>query len=229
MSTASPGRPGVGTAVPAEQTLRRPHVFVPGTGGRPLLLLHGTGADENDLLGLGRGLSPTSPLLSPRGTVLESGMPRFFRRLAEGVFDEDDLRARTDELASFLRTASVEYGLAVGSVVAVGFSNGANIASALMMRHPGLLRGAVLFGAMVPFAGGPAAARDDGVPAELAGTRVLVVNGRRDPIVSAAQTDTVVAHLRSAGAEVTRLDHDGGHSVPAQLLPDIAAAVTALG
>jgi len=220
--SAAPSGPGTGA------TLHRPHVFVPGPGAPPLLLLHGTGADENDLLGLGRALSPRSPLLSPRGTVLESGMPRFFRRLAEGVFDEEDLRARTDDLAAFVGAASAEYGLAPGSLVAVGFSNGANIASALLMRHPGLLRGAVLLGAMVPFAGGPAAARDDGTPADLAGTTALVVNGRRDPIVSADQTDTVVAHLRAAGADVTRLDHDGGHTVPGPLLPDIAAAVASL-
>jgi pimeloyl-ACP methyl ester carboxylesterase len=121
--------------------LDRPHVWRDGAGGPPLLLLHGTGGDEHDLLPLADRLSPRSPLLSPRGEVLEQGMPRFFRRLAEGVFDEDDLRRRTDELADFVAAAADEHHVAPGSFIAVGFSNGANIASSLLMRRPEVLGG----------------------------------------------------------------------------------------
>ena len=125
-------------------TLRRPHVWRPGPGGPDragaLLLLHGTGGDEHDLLPLAERLAPAAPVLSVRGTVLENGLPRFFRRLAEGVFDEDDLRARVDELAAFLTAAEQEYGVAAGSWTAVGFSNGANIAGAVALLHPGVLR-----------------------------------------------------------------------------------------
>ena len=126
------------------------HRFEPAqsAGRPPLLLLHGTGGDENDLLPLGRMISPGSALLSPRGKVLEGGMPRFFRRLAEGVFDEADVRRRANELADFIAEAREAYGLA--APVAVGFSNGANIAAAVLTLRPEALAGAVLLRAMVP-------------------------------------------------------------------------------
>src|SRR5450755_4513769 len=117
------------------------HRFEPG-GAPPLLLLHGTGGDENDLLPLGRMVAPGAALLSPRGKVLEGGMPRFFRRLAEGVFDEQDLRRRTQELADFVEDARRAYGFE--APVALGFSNGANIASALLLLRPAALAGAAL-------------------------------------------------------------------------------------
>jgi len=195
-------------------TLQRPHVWRPGTGGPPLLLLHGTGGNEHDLLPLAEQLAPAVPVLSVRGTMLENGMPRFFRRLTEGVFDESDLRERVDELAEFLTAAEKHYGVEAGGWTAVGFSNGANVASALMMLHPEALTAAVLLAAMVPFTDPPAT--------DLTGKRVLVANGRRDPMATAAQTDALVTQLHTGGAEVVVLAHDGGHAVDARQVPRIA-------
>ena len=192
--------------------LARPHVFRPATapGRAPLLLLHGTGDDEHGLLPLGEALSPGAALLSPRGTVLEGTAHRFFRRLREGVFDEDDLRARSDDLADFVRAASAEHGLAPGSLYAVGFSNGANTAAALLLRSPELLAGAVLIASVPPFAEPPAA--------DLSEKRVLVSNGERDPMATPAQTRALVSQLRERGADVELLTHAGGHQlVPAHL------------
>jgi phospholipase/carboxylesterase len=195
--------------------LDRPHVWLPGSGN-PLLLLHGTGGDEHDLLPLREHLAPGAPVLSPRGTVSEYGMPRFFRRLAEGVFDEDDLRLRVDELAEFLAAAERHYDVAPGSWTAVGFSNGANIASATLLRRPEALSAAVLLAAMVPF-------RDEPPVVDLTGKRVVVSNGRRDPMATAAHTGALVAQLVARGADVTELPHDGGHGIDARLLPRISA------
>lgn len=182
------------------------HVFQPGTdpAAPTLLLLHGTGGDERDLLPLG-GLAPGAAVLSPRGQVLEHGMPRFFRRLAEGVFDVDDLRVRAAALAEFIGAASGRYGFDAANVVAVGFSNGANIAAAVVLLHPGILRGAVLFRAMVPLVPDP--------QPRLPGTRLLVSNGRSDPLVTPAETDRLVGLLRTAGAEVTLEWQPAGHQL----------------
>ncbi|RKK06061.1 alpha/beta hydrolase [Pseudoroseomonas wenyumeiae] len=151
------------------ETLSFRHRFQPGADAAlpPLLLLHGTGGDENDLLPLGEAVAPGAALLSPRGQVLEHGMPRFFRRLAEGVFDEEDLRRQTDALADFVLAAREAYQLP--APVALGFSNGANIAAAMLLRRPGVLRGAALLRPMVPFQSPP--------PAQLEGTPVLVLSG----------------------------------------------------
>jgi phospholipase/carboxylesterase len=195
-------------------TLQRPHVWRPGTAGAPLLLLHGTGGNEHDLLPLAERLAPSAPVLSVRGTVLENGMPRFFRRLTEGVFDEDDLRERVDELAEFLIAAEKEYEVEAGSWTAVGFSNGANVASAMLMLRPEALTAAVLLAAMVPFSDPP--------DTDLTGKRVLVANGRQDPMATAAHTETLITQLHERGAEVTVLPHDGGHSVDPRQLPKIA-------
>ena len=184
------------------------HRFVPANApdAPTLLLLHGTGGDEDSLLDLGRALSPDAALLSPRGRVLENGMtPRFFRRLAEGVFDEDDLRARTHELADFVGTAAGRYGFNTGRVVAVGFSNGANIAAATLLLRPGVLRGAVLLRATVPLA--PAA------PPDLRGTNVLLAAGSHDPLVPRENTERLAAMLREGGAAVSLRWAEAGHQL----------------
>jgi len=203
--------------------LTRPHVFLPPEGepaGPPLLLLHGTGGDEHDLLPLRDQLSPGAAALSVRGTVLENGMPRFFRRLREGVFDEDDLRRRADELADFVATAGASYGIEQGTLVAVGFSNGANIASALLLHRPGALAAAVLFAAMVPYADPP--------PADLGGAPVVISNGARDPMIPAAMTQRLADQLRDRGAEVTVMPHPGGHQIDAAVLPGIRRLLAAV-
>lgn len=172
-------------------------------GSPPLLLLHGTGGDENDLLGLGKMISPGSALLSPRGRVLEHGMPRFFRRLTEGVFDEADVRRRALELGEFVAEARKQYGIA--APVAVGFSNGANIAAALLLLKPEVLSGAILLRAMVPLSD-PPSPRLDGKP-------VLLLSGQADPIVPASNSARLAALLSQAGASVSHKILPAGHQL----------------
>lgn len=194
------------------------HVFKPAqsAGAPTLLLLHGTGGDEQDMLPLG-GLASGAALLSPRGQVLENGMPRFFRRLSEGVFDVEDVQRRAGELAGFVAAAAAHYRFDPARVIAMGFSNGANIASATLLLHPGVLAGAILFRAMVPLVPDP---RSD---APLAGTRVLISNGRIDPIVAPAETERLARLLQAAGADVEVHWQPAGH----QLMPsDFAVAKT---
>ncbi|WP_027571881.1 alpha/beta hydrolase [Bradyrhizobium sp. WSM1743] len=181
------------------------HRFEPATsaGPPPLLLLHGTGGDENDLLGLGEMISPGSALLSPRGRVLEHGMPRFFRRLTEGVFDEADVRRRAIELGDFVAEARKQYGIA--APIAVGFSNGANIAAALLLLKPEALFGAILLRAMVPLSDPP--------NADLAGKPVLLLSGQGDPIVPASNSARLAALLSQAGASVTHRVLPAGHQL----------------
>jgi len=194
------------------------HRFEPGEG-TTLLLLHGTGGDENDLLAVGRILAPGANLLSPRGKVLENGMNRFFRRFAEGVFDFEDIRYRAGELAGFVDEACREYALDPGRVLAAGYSNGANIAAALLLLYPGVLAGGVLFRAMVPVPPEPAGAR---APAPLsAPVPVLIANGRRDPIAPPQEAERLAALLRQDGADVTLRWHPGGHELTR---PDVDAA-----
>ncbi|MCQ4158608.1 alpha/beta hydrolase [Roseomonas sp. GC11] len=169
----------------------------------PLLLLHGTGGDENDLIPLGREVAPGAALLSPRGRVLEAGMPRFFRRLAEGVFDEADLRAQAAAMAGFIATARARHGLA--APVALGFSNGANMAAALLLLHPGALAGAALLRAMPPLRQPP--------PVVLAGTPVLLLSGTADPIVPPQGSTALAATLAAGGAAVTHRAMPGGHGL----------------
>ena len=182
------------------------HRFEPAPAGDSdgtLLLLHGTGGNENDLLPLGRAVAPHASLLSPRGQVLEHGMPRFFRRLAEGVFDHDDLVVRANGLGEFVLASAAQYGFDPAHVVAVGFSNGANIAAALLLLRPEILAGAVLLRPMVPFV-------PEQLPA-LAGRRVLVAAGKSDPIVPPSHSEQLADLLRAAGAEVTLHWSPGGH------------------
>ena len=191
------------------------HRFVPGrTDQAPvLLMLHGTGGDEEDLLPLGEALAPGAALLSPRGKVLENGLPRFFRRLSEGTFDVPDLIARTHELAEFVATAAVKYGFDPADVFGVGYSNGANIAAGLLLLHPDVLRGAVLFRPMVPLV--PES------PPQLGGTPVFIGAGQHDQIVSAAQTAQLARLLEDAGAKVTVHVEPAGHPLTDA---DVAAA-----
>ncbi len=181
------------------------HRFVPGKSSRTLLLLHGTGGNETDLIPLGRALDPEAALLSPRGKVLENGMPRFFRRLAEGVFDQEDLVRRTHELADFIERAAVHYAFASDKIVAVGFSNGANIAVSLLLIRPETLRAAVLFRAMVPLV-------PEKLP-DLAQVDVWIGAGNQDPLIPPSETRRLVELLRNTRARVTPSFANAGHGL----------------
>jgi phospholipase/carboxylesterase len=180
------------------------HRFEPGTStAAPLLLLHGTGGNEDDLLPLGKALAPDRALLSPRGKVLENGMPRFFRRLAEGVFDEQDVINRAHELADFIVETGKTYKLE--KPIAVGFSNGANIAAAILLLRPEALSGAILLRAMVPLAKPPLA--------ELAQKPVLIVSGASDPIIPASNANLLATMLKNAHADVQHVTLPTGHNL----------------
>jgi phospholipase/carboxylesterase len=183
------------------------HRFLPGEddSGATLLLLHGTGGNEEDLIPLGQELSPGAAILSPRGKVLEFGAPRFFRRLAEGVFDLEDLVFRTHELAEFVAAASEEYGFDNRKLVAAGYSNGANIAGSLILLHPGLLRAAVLLRAMVPF--------EPEVTPDLSGMPVFMASGRRDQMIPPDNSQRLADILGGAGADVDLRWRDTGHGL----------------
>lgn len=193
------------------------HRFEPALeGGRPVLFaLHGTGGDENDLVPLARSIDPAAAVLSPRGKVLEQGMPRFFRRIAEGVFDLEDLRFRTAELAAFLAGSAERHGFDPARVVAVGYSNGANIAASLLLGGDRRLAGAILLRPMVPF--------EPEAPPALSGVRVLVSASRQDPMVPHGSTERLVELLASAGAGVTTRWYSTGHGLSPQEIRDAAA------
>jgi len=181
------------------------HEFVRGESDRTLLLLHGTGGNERDLIPLGRELDSTASLLSPRGKVLENGMPRFFRRLSEGVFDLEDLQKRTQGLADFVISAAEFYKIDNKEIIAVGYSNGANIAASILLLRPGVLSAAILFRAMVPLV--PETKPD------LNSKRVWIGAGAHDPIIPASSTKELVELLRSAGADVTTRFFQAGHEL----------------
>ncbi len=183
------------------------HRFIPSTSGNTvtLLLLHGTGGNENDLIPLAREVSQSAAILSPRGKVVENGMARFFRRFAEGVFDIEDLKLRTHELARFVKSASRSYNFDSRSVLALGYSNGANIAASLLLLHPEVLVGAILLRPMVPFIlkGSP----------RLENERVLILAGSEDRIIPSQQSEKLRELLSNAGAAVELRWVEGGHQL----------------
>ena len=179
------------------------HRWIPGSD-ETVLLLHGTGGTENDLLPLAAELLPGAAVLAPRGNVMEGPMPRFFRRLAEGVFDMEDLALRTSQLAAFVRAASAAYGFDLARLTAIGFSNGANIAASVLLGEPDVFRRAVLFRAMLP---------REVTPPRLDGTRVYLAAGRRDPIIPASSVERLAELLRQGGADVTLEWRHAGHGL----------------
>ena len=181
------------------------HRYEPGADPTlpPILLLHGTGGDETDLIPLGRAIAPGAALLSPRGNVLEGDRPRFFRRFGEGLFDEHDVRRRADQLAAFIAEARQTYGL--DQPVALGYSNGANIAAAVLLLHPDALAGAILFRAMAPLADLPRSG--------LSGVPVLMLSGLTDPIAPRSNARKLAAALAGAGARVEPDDLPAGHGL----------------
>jgi phospholipase/carboxylesterase len=183
------------------------HVFKQGDAAkRPLLLLHGTGGSESDLLDLANSVAPGRTLLSPRGRVLENGMPRFFRRLAEGVFDEVDLKARAAELVDFISGAKTAYN--ISAPIALGFSNGANIAAALLFLHPGSLSGAILLRAM--------ASLKDMPVVDLKQAPVLLVSGSQDPMIPLAQAKRLANSLVESQARLIHETLPTGHGLTQQ-------------
>jgi predicted esterase len=191
------------------------HYYEAGTdpSAPPLLLLHGTGGNERDLVPLARQLSPGSALLSPRGDVSEHGARRFFARLAEGVFDPAEITRRTHALADFVAAAAERYVLDPARLTAIGFSNGANIAATLLLLRPATLAAAVLLRPMVVL--------EPPTRPDLRGKRVLLSSGNVDPIVPGDHPARLAAMFRAAGAETTLHMHAASHG----LVPgDLAAA-----
>jgi len=189
------------------------HRFVPAedsASGETLLVLHGTGGDENDLIGIGQAVAPRASILSPRGNVLENGAPRFFRRISEGVFDPKEVRSRAEELARFIRAASITYRLDAGRMFALGYSNGANIASTVMLVEPGILQGSVLLRPMLVY--------EPSESTDLSGSAVFISAGRMDPIVPTTSVDRLAALFESVHADVTLKWQLAGHSlVPSEV------------
>lgn len=183
-----------------------------------LLLLHGTGGTEDDLIPLGNELAPNASILSVRGRVLENGMPRFFRRLEEGVFDLEDLKMRTDELAEFLTKSSSKYMFDEKRIIAVGYSNGANIAASLLLRRPESLAGAILFRAMVPYS--------PTVMPDLSNKSIILLEGLYDPIVTTTEAQRLLEIFTNAQSNVTLKWQDSGHNLTNE---DIIAAKKWLG
>lgn len=198
----------------SNRDLNRPHVFEAGTNDRVLLLLHGTGADERDLLGLGKALDANASLLSPRGMHLEGGMNRFFERYSDGSFNEDSIDLAVDELADFLGAAAKEYDLAGKEIIGVGFSNGANTAAAILVRRPDLIDGAVLFGSTQPYLNPQLSV--------LTGKRIWLANGDQDFYAPTQVSERWVNLLKHHGASVEWLRHPGGHQISAMHVKQIA-------
>ena len=194
------------------------HRFLPSgdTASRDTLLaLHGTGGDENDLISLGQTIAPGAAILSPRGNVLENGAPRFFKRLAEGVFDPREVRSRAEDLARFIQAATARYALDPERIFALGYSNGANAASAAMLIQPGLIKGAILLRPMFVY--------EPEKPADLSGSSVFISAGRMDPIVSSRSVERLVELLQSARAKVTLKWQMVGHNLVPSEVSEAAA------
>ena len=189
------------------------HRFVPAedsAAGETLVVLHGTGGDENDLIGIGQAIAPGAAIISPRGNVLENGAPRFFRRLSEGVFDPKEVRGRAEELARFIRAAVVTYRLDPERVFALGYSNGANVASTVMLVEPGILQASILLRPMLVYE--PSEQRD------LSGSAVFISAGRMDPIVPSTSVERLAALFEAGHADVTLKWQLAGHSlVPSEV------------
>ncbi|WP_345825592.1 alpha/beta hydrolase [Bacillus paralicheniformis] len=181
------------------------HIYEKGNSDTTLLLLHGTGGNEHDLLPIGRMIDSDANLLGVRGNVLENGMPRFFRRLREGVFDEKDLIDRTDELKAFLDEAANEFHFDRSRVVAIGYSNGANIAGSLLFRHERVLKGAILHHPMVPF-------RNRKLP-DMTGLPVFIGAGKTDPLCPPQESSELAGYFTNAGAQVLLHWESGGHQL----------------
>lgn len=170
------------------------------------LLLHGTGGNEEDLISLAYELDQSATILSPRGKVLENGVaPRFFRRLTEGVFDVEDLKFRTNELANFVKNASNTYGFDMDHLIAVGYSNGANIASSMLLLRPEVLSAAILFRAMVPLL--------PQVLPDLTNKHIFMSSGLHDPIIPKQETERLIGLFKKAGAKVSLHWQNSGHEL----------------
>ena len=201
----------------ANNDLSRPHLFIPGNE-RTLLLLHGTGGDEHDLVRLGQALDAEASILSPRGMYLESGMNRFFERYSDGSFNEQSIVEAVEELVGFIDAAVIEYGIDASKIVAAGFSNGANTAAALLISNPQLVSKALLFGSTRPFSD------FQGHP-DLSGKEVWIANGDFDPYAPNEVTQEWVEQLRGFGATVTWLRHPGGHQISPAHLQEISSSL----
>ena len=199
----------------ANNDLSRPHVFLKGSSSRTLLLLHGTGADEHDLLALAKALDPDAAVLSPRGMYLEAGMNRFFERYPDGSFNEASIDQGVAELAEFIEAAIVKYELDRTNIFGTGFSNGANTAAALMIKHPAVLFGAALFGSTKPYR--------EVEKLNLNGKLIWLANGDQDPYAPVPVSESWVQELQSFGAEVKWLRHPGGHQISQAHVADIAS------
>lgn len=193
--------------------LERPHLWIDKSAPSTTLLLHGTGADEHDLIPLGERLTPNNNLLSPRGLVVENGMNRFFERTPSGQFVEESVIRAAADMADFLEAASSEYGFDPGSVVACGFSNGGNTALATLLCHPESLTAVIAFGSTKPLGQAPSG---------LAGKRIFIANGIVDPYAPEHLSKLFEEELRLAGADVTRLSHQGGHQISAEHVDKIS-------
>lgn len=190
------------------EQLNHVHRFIPSKdplNDKTLLLLHGTAGNEESLLPVSEFILPNSSVLSPRGQVLENGMPRFFRRLSEGVFDIEDLKLRTHELAEFIKSSAELCDLNLDKIIAAGYSNGANIASSVMLTFPNLISKAALFHPMIPFVPEPGP--------DLSGTSILITAGTNDPIVRKEETLELCNMYKKYGARVEIYWHDMGHNL----------------